>query len=145
MKIRNQAAILLSIALCACAQTRPAQSTDGSDIFSRDGYQEIANTPEIEAAAEGSARQRLKDPDSAQFKALKVFRRDDDYIAVCGEVNAKNSYGGYAGFTPFVAHISWANLPEGKHAYEGIGAMINEADDNAFYQLAPICDPQYWN
>jgi hypothetical protein len=25
---------------------------------------------------------------------------------VCGEVNAKNSYGGYVGFRPFVASIS---------------------------------------
>lgn len=36
----------------------------------------------------------LKDPDSAQFRNQK---------RICGEVNAKNSFGGYAGFKRFIA------------------------------------------
>ncbi|MDH0520842.1 hypothetical protein [Achromobacter xylosoxidans] len=36
----------------------------------------------------------LKDPDSAKFRNQKSF---------CGEVNAKNSYGGYTGFKRFIA------------------------------------------
>lgn len=38
-------------------------------------------------------KQQLKDPDSAQFKNVKNK---------CGEVNAKNTYGGYTGFKRFV-------------------------------------------
>lgn len=37
-------------------------------------------------------KEQLKDPDSAQFKDVK---------GKCGEVNAKNSYGGYTGFKRF--------------------------------------------
>ncbi len=40
----------------------------------------------------------LKDPISAQFRNLLTYR--DKYF--CGEVNAKNSMGGYSGFTRFM-------------------------------------------
>ena len=43
---------------------------------------------------------RLKDPDSANFKDLQVV---EGGRALCGLVNSKNSYGGYAGFKRFVA------------------------------------------
>lgn len=36
----------------------------------------------------------LKDPDSAKFRNQKSF---------CGEVNSKNSFGGYTGFKRFIA------------------------------------------
>lgn len=44
----------------------------------------------------------MKDPSSVQFRNLR--RKNDrfnDHNIVCGEVNAKNSYGGYVGFVPF--------------------------------------------
>lgn len=40
----------------------------------------------------------LKDPDSVKFRNVKLFRATG---SVCGEYNAKNSYGGYVGYTPF--------------------------------------------
>jgi hypothetical protein len=40
----------------------------------------------------------LKDPDSARFRNTSV-----NGATYCGEVNAKNSYGGYVGFKRFVA------------------------------------------
>jgi len=40
----------------------------------------------------------LKDPESARFKATFVNNRN-----YCGEVNSKNSYGGYTGFKRFIA------------------------------------------
>ncbi len=40
----------------------------------------------------------LKDPDSAKFRD-EVLHRD----ALCGQVNAKNSMGGYTGYRRFVA------------------------------------------
>lgn len=39
----------------------------------------------------------MKDPESVRFRNVRVFRG----VAVCGEVNAKNSYGGYVGFKRF--------------------------------------------
>lgn len=43
----------------------------------------------------------MKDPDSVRFRAVRVVRYGTGAV-VCGEVNAKNSYGGYTGFSPFV-------------------------------------------
>ncbi len=40
----------------------------------------------------------LKDPESAQWKNI----RDGQGGSVCGEVNAKNSLGGYTGFKKFL-------------------------------------------
>ena len=46
-------------------------------------------------------KEQLKDPDSAQFKNLSFASSTEFGNALCGEVNAKNSYGGYVGFTLF--------------------------------------------
>lgn len=42
--------------------------------------------------------ENFKDPDSAKFSNVKI---DENKILVCGLVNAKNSYGGYTGASPF--------------------------------------------
>lgn len=48
----------------------------------------------------------LKDPGSAQFQKVSVRqatnKRGEPFPVVCGEVNAKNSFGGYIGFAPWV-------------------------------------------
>lgn len=44
---------------------------------------------------------KLKDPDSALFRNIKVVTRPDGKL-VCGEINAKNSLGGYVGYKPFI-------------------------------------------
>lgn len=48
-------------------------------------------------AAEEAVRSRMKDPGSVQFKTIKVAKTG----AVCGDFNAKNSYGAYVGFNMF--------------------------------------------
>jgi hypothetical protein len=40
----------------------------------------------------------LKDPQSVQYREVRSFQSG----SVCGEFNAKNSYGAYTGFKPFV-------------------------------------------
>lgn len=42
---------------------------------------------------------RLKDPESARFRSVFTSPK---MLAVCGEVNAKNSMGGYVGFRRFI-------------------------------------------
>ena len=54
--------------------------------------------------AEQSVRQSLKDPDSAEFSDVQVKGVVSDDLAVavvCGQVNAKNSFGGYVGYRRF--------------------------------------------
>ena len=54
-----------------------------------------------------AVKQNLKDPSSAQFGRYTAFtytlNGEKQPVAVCGYVNAKNSYGGYGGEQPFIA------------------------------------------
>lgn len=52
----------------------------------------------LERAKEVVARD-LKDPSSAQFRNLRTSTVLPGYV--CGEMNAKNSFGGYVGFISF--------------------------------------------
>lgn len=54
---------------------------------------------EIEAAKQ-SIVASMKDPESAQFRNLVVIEKQGKRV-VCGEVNAKNAFGGYVGFRQF--------------------------------------------
>lgn len=51
--------------------------------------------------ARNEVQRNLNDSASAEFRDEKVYRLPDNTV-VCGEVNAKNSYGGYAGFSKYV-------------------------------------------
>lgn len=50
-----------------------------------------------------AVRAKLKDPKSAEFKDVYFFRGKDGVPMTCGQVNAKNGFGGYAGFKRFVS------------------------------------------
>lgn len=56
----------------------------------------------LEANAKRAVASRLKDPGSAQFRNLKRVEQVAGEAAICGEVNGKNSFGGYSGFEEFV-------------------------------------------
>ncbi|GLR27251.1 hypothetical protein [Limnobacter litoralis] len=60
-------------------------------------YSAQPSTNDVAKTAESFISYNMKDPDSSKFRSVNVFRR-----AVCGEVNSKNSYGAYSGFTGFV-------------------------------------------
>lgn len=51
--------------------------------------------------------ENLKDPESARFRNIERVDKPDASIdgIYCGEVNAKNSYGGYIGYLPFMIAI----------------------------------------
>lgn len=60
----------------------------------------------LKLKTEEAVRSRLKDPRSAEFADIRVHRyvnlKGNSDWAICGMVNAKNSFGGYTGMTPFV-------------------------------------------
>lgn len=69
----------------------------------------IAQQPKSDplfAQARAALAQKLKDPESARIEGLKrtnfANTKGAPTPAVCGTVNAKNSFGGYAGAVPFV-------------------------------------------
>lgn len=53
-----------------------------------------------------NVKDMLKDPESAQFRNVKIAVNTVGEKSVCGQVNAKNSYGGYTGFKSFYAKIN---------------------------------------
>ena len=73
---------------------------------------------------------RLKDPYSARFSDLvhKTVRtaRGEPFDVVCGQVNARNSYGGYGGEKLFVYFVDSGQvaLGEGKVSYTNVDPLI---------------------
>lgn len=55
------------------------------------------------SAAIRGAREALKDPESAQFRNVVAYPKTGGGYSVCGEVNARNGFGGYGGFERFAA------------------------------------------
>ena len=55
---------------------------------------------ELEIDARMAVSDRLRDPNSARFEGVFVSR-SSGLPVVCGQVNAKNAFGGYAGAKPF--------------------------------------------
>lgn len=51
-----------------------------------------------------AVKYRLKDPESARFRGVAVYWEKDGTAYTCGEVNAKNSMGGYVGFGQFLTN-----------------------------------------
>lgn len=105
------------------------------------GLPTIPVTEAIEAAAQESVKERLKDPYSAKFHNLKAFNyaiADYPTVQVCGFVNAKNSYGAYSGKTPFRAVL----IGSESEGFSGIDAQLADNDKHglaAFYQVFPGC------
>lgn len=61
----------------------------------------FAQAPNLISITKENVQRQLKDPQSAQFREVKVVTNTLNEKTVCGEVNAKNSYGGYTGFKAF--------------------------------------------
>lgn len=67
-------------------------------------------TPQLVSRAKAAIAEQLKDPYSAVYSDLRT-RRSEGRTVLCGQVNAKNSFGGYIGKRPFafVDHPSGAS------------------------------------
>lgn len=76
----------------------------------------------------------LSDPHSAQFQSERLFSNwTPSGSALCGEVNAKNRMGGYAGFQPFVAFPGYATVKSELQG-ERLSAALTSCD---FEKVAP--------
>lgn len=63
-------------------------------------------TPAELKMVQDAVQYRMKDPSSTTFRNIGAVQKPDGSIRVCGEVNSKNSFGGYSGFMPFSGTIS---------------------------------------
>lgn len=67
---------------------------------------------DLEFRAQEAVRRSLRDPSSAQFRSLFPLLGTR---TVCGEVNARNAFGGLTGFRPFIVINGTAFIREGSH------------------------------
>jgi len=67
----------------------------------------------VVAQAQADVAKTLRDPSSAQFREVIVRRATTGAQIVCGEVNGRNGYGGYAGFQEFIWHSGNVEMPTG--------------------------------
>ena len=79
---------------------------------------------DLQVSAQMAVQAQLRDLGSAQFLNGVVVRQDSS-TAVCGEVNAKSGFGGYIGYTSFVAIGSLVQL-QTKHD-DGFPTLWNAA------------------
>jgi len=101
--------LLLSLGLCGCA-TYPTQQ----EIAAADNGPQL-DPDQYVAKIREAMELRLKDPDSAQYKFISAtkafypggpvarFKTTTYGWSVKFLVNAKNSYGGYTGYSPYKA------------------------------------------
>ena len=61
--------------------------------------------PMYKSFAQHQLAQVLRDPDSARLSHVMVYKSGGKLKAICGTVNAKNGFGGYAGPRPFIISI----------------------------------------
>lgn len=103
--------VALGLAVLACGQLRASE------------FDPVQFTLDAKAVLVRS----YKDPGSAQFRDTYVIRWDDKgrvVYSLCGEINAKNSYGAYVGFTPFYVD----QLPSGQlSASSELAGVVDKA------------------
>ncbi|MDC5702924.1 hypothetical protein OFN14_18270, partial [Acinetobacter baumannii] len=51
--------------------------------------------------AQNDIKQLMKDPDSTKFRNVREITNTLGNKVLCGQINSKNSYGGYVGFMDF--------------------------------------------
>ncbi|OTA15240.1 exported hypothetical protein [Xenorhabdus beddingii] len=72
-------------------------------FFAKSAITDRPLTQQEISLVESELKVSLKDPDSAKFKHVNLIQDSESSIDIyCGQVNAKNSYGGYVGFKPFI-------------------------------------------
>ena len=80
-------------------------------------------SPVVEAIQKSIAP-TMKDPGSIQLRNIKYYQYTDekgkDAFMAIGELNGKNSYGGYVGFRPF--GINLLDTPKGPFAFAHVVA-----------------------
>ncbi|ANL74286.1 hypothetical protein AMC83_PA00059 (plasmid) [Rhizobium phaseoli] len=91
-------AFVIMTLLSACA----------TDVYA-DNFTTTELNPQLTDFVKAAVAKRLKDPESAKFpEAFSASKNtaDPTDITVCGKVNGRNSFGAYAGSTPFYVKLT---------------------------------------
>lgn len=84
IKFLSMGALCASLAACQTVETSPTTLSEAQ-----------------RATVHRAVTAVLKDPESARFGAMNAGVTKQGAILVCGYVNAKNSFGGYTGDSPY--------------------------------------------
>lgn len=80
------------------------------------------------AKAKAEVSKDFKDPEGARYRNLGIYKSQTGKggVSVCGEVNAKNAYGAYVGYKPFVVNEELAAIAEadGEGLYKVLGPSL---------------------
>ena len=106
------AVALLSVVFSANALAGPEDSYDRTTDAKKIGWMDRGKQ---------AAKAKLKDPSSAKFRNVYFHRGADNIPMTCGEVNSKNSFGGYGGYQKFVS----AGKPEVTFLQEQVADFSN--------------------
>lgn len=98
---RNLVVLGIVVALVGCS-TPPSRSASGPSQTASTIVKVEIDQEKIEEA-HAAVKEELRDPESAVFRNTHgtSVSEDGPLMGVCGEVNAKNGYGGFTGFAPF--------------------------------------------
>lgn len=99
-----------ALALAGCEEKKTAEAPAPAFMID-DTWKGVS--PEVLASTAQKVSKDLKDPASMQMRHL--VGAEGKVAGLCGEMNAKNSLGGYVGFRPFFAlegHPDAAVLPD---------------------------------
>ena len=106
MKLKLVIGLALSgLILAGCMRAAPNEEK----VALKNSVEIVKLSKSEQSMLKQAVRQNLKDPDSARFgryTAFSYIEKGAKQIAVCGYVNAKNSYGGYGGEKPYIASAS---------------------------------------
>jgi hypothetical protein len=117
-------------------QKETKANTDALSVSQKDKTvddPELKEMNEFVSKAKAILTANYKDPESVQFKDLIVAKTIISR-ALCGSVNAKNSYGGYIGFKNF--YISFDKFPGSRPQiwYEGESTKSNDWNNTVQYE-----------
>jgi len=111
----------------AVGTLRPATTEDAAAIAAQQEARVAARFPALNQDARTALqalRGQLSDPDSARFRNVWAMRYpvqgQADAAIFCGEVNARNRFGGYVGFEPFMALGHTVYTAETSDVFEGM-------------------------
>lgn len=95
--MKRQLSLAALVALTGCAETigTPVEVTS-----------QLARMPPRQMALAHSAiAYDFKDPESAKYRGETSYRLSNGDWLLCGEVNAKNSFGAYVGYESFMIRL----------------------------------------
>lgn len=65
---------------------------------------------------------RMKDPTSVQFRGVRTYNLSDGGRFICGEVNAKNSFGAYVGYRPYYIRLDSSRRVKDDRISDGVAS-----------------------